>query len=165
MKHVLTEPLRFDPFHPLHRSSTSLHQAFPSITFTSTIQNTCRFRRLSLKDGIFHAVENGEKFKTRDFDDTYLAIGCSNRRSPGADCNRKGRTYWDDKWKTGMVSIRPKKRSATRGLPRRSHILVLFSPKHASLHISDGIRCISAGMIAIVMFLCRSFLKSIVSER
>ncbi|KAG5224448.1 hypothetical protein IMY05_019G0069000 [Salix suchowensis] len=33
-------------------------------------------------------------------------------------------------------------RGATRGLPRRSPILVLLSPN------SDGIRCISAGMIA-----------------
>uniref|UniRef100_A0A6N2N391 Uncharacterized protein n=1 Tax=Salix viminalis TaxID=40686 RepID=A0A6N2N391_SALVM len=32
-------------------------------------------------------------------------------------------------------------RGATRGLPRRSPILVLLSPKHVS---SDGIRCISA---------------------
>ncbi|WZY87038.1 hypothetical protein YC2023_033422 [Brassica napus] len=40
------------------------------------------------------------------------------------------------------------KRSATRGLPGRSPILVLLSPKHASLRSSDGIRCISAGMIA-----------------
>ncbi|WZY87028.1 hypothetical protein YC2023_033412 [Brassica napus] len=39
-------------------------------------------------------------------------------------------------------------RSATRGLPGRSPILVLLSPKHASLQSSDGIRCISAGMIA-----------------
>jgi hypothetical protein len=40
------------------------------------------------------------------------------------------------------------KRGATRGLPRRSPILVLLSPKHTSLRSSDGIRCISAGMIA-----------------
>ncbi|WZY87004.1 hypothetical protein YC2023_033388 [Brassica napus] len=40
------------------------------------------------------------------------------------------------------------KRSATRGLPGRSPILILLSPKHASLRSSDGIRCISAGMIA-----------------
>ncbi|WZY87040.1 hypothetical protein YC2023_033424 [Brassica napus] len=40
------------------------------------------------------------------------------------------------------------KRSAKRGLPGRSPILVLLSPKHASLQSSDGIRCISAGMIA-----------------
>ncbi|WZY87013.1 hypothetical protein YC2023_033397 [Brassica napus] len=40
------------------------------------------------------------------------------------------------------------KRSATRGLLGRSPILVLLSPKHASLQSSDGIRCISAGMIA-----------------
>ena len=39
------------------------------------------------------------------------------------------------------------KKGATRGLPRRSPILVLLSPKHASLRSSDGIRCISAGMI------------------
>ena len=40
------------------------------------------------------------------------------------------------------------RRSATRGLPRKSPILVLLSPKNASLRSSDGIRCISAGMIA-----------------
>ncbi|WVY89311.1 hypothetical protein V8G54_034825 [Vigna mungo] len=33
---------------------------------------------------------------------------------------------------------------ATRGLPRRSPILVLLSPKHALLRSSDGIQCISA---------------------
>jgi hypothetical protein len=41
-----------------------------------------------------------------------------------------------------------KTRGTTRGLPWRSPILVLLSPKHASLRSSDGIRCISAGMIA-----------------
>nr|VDD10697.1 unnamed protein product [Brassica oleracea] len=39
-------------------------------------------------------------------------------------------------------------RGAKRGLPGRSPILVLLSPKHASLRSSDGIRCIGAGMIA-----------------
>uniref|UniRef100_A0A6N2KXK2 Uncharacterized protein n=1 Tax=Salix viminalis TaxID=40686 RepID=A0A6N2KXK2_SALVM len=34
-------------------------------------------------------------------------------------------------------------RGATRGLPRRSPILVLLSPKHVNCS-SDGIRCISA---------------------
>ncbi|WZY86996.1 hypothetical protein YC2023_033380 [Brassica napus] len=37
---------------------------------------------------------------------------------------------------------------ATRGLPRRSPILVLLSPKHAKPRGSDGIQCISAGVIA-----------------
>ena len=41
-----------------------------------------------------------------------------------------------------------KERGATRGLPRRSPILVELKPKHASLRSSDGIRCISVGMIA-----------------
>ncbi|CAN8319725.1 unnamed protein product, partial [Cochlearia groenlandica] len=36
---------------------------------------------------------------------------------------------------------------ATRGLPGRSPILVLLSPKHAYLRSSDGIRCISAVLI------------------
>src|SRR5664279_1235538 len=45
-----------------------------------------------------------------------------------------------------------KKGDATRGLPRRSPILVLLSPKHAQLRSSDGIRCFSAGMIASDMF-------------
>ena len=40
------------------------------------------------------------------------------------------------------------KKGATRGLPKRSPILVLLSPKHALLRSSDGIRCVSAGMIA-----------------
>ncbi|WZY86999.1 hypothetical protein YC2023_033383 [Brassica napus] len=40
------------------------------------------------------------------------------------------------------------KRGATRGLPRTSPILGLLSSKHASLRSSDGIRCISVGMIA-----------------
>ena len=39
-------------------------------------------------------------------------------------------------------------RGATRALPKRSPILVLLSPKHVYLRSSDGIRCISAGMIA-----------------
>ncbi|CAN8319697.1 unnamed protein product, partial [Cochlearia groenlandica] len=38
-------------------------------------------------------------------------------------------------------------RVATRGLPGRSPILVLLSPKHAYLRSSDGIRCISAVLI------------------
>ena len=58
-----------------------------------------------------------------------------------------------------------KKKGATRGLPRRSPILLLLSPKHASMRSSDGIRCFSACMIAPVMFLCRSPLKPIVSDR
>ncbi|KAG2679817.1 hypothetical protein I3760_11G068700 [Carya illinoinensis] len=33
-------------------------------------------------------------------------------------------------------------------LPRSSPILALLSPKHTSLRSSEGIRCISAGMIA-----------------
>ena len=41
-----------------------------------------------------------------------------------------------------------KERGATRGLHRRSPILVELKPKHASLRSSDGIRCISVGMIA-----------------
>ena len=45
-----------------------------------------------------------------------------------------------------------KKRGATQGLSRRSPILVLLSPKDAYLRSSDGIRCISAGMIAHVVF-------------
>ena len=40
-----------------------------------------------------------------------------------------------------------KKRNATQGLPSRSPILVLLSPKHAKLRSSDGIWCFSAGMI------------------
>ena len=39
-------------------------------------------------------------------------------------------------------------RGETRGLPKRSPISVLLSPKPVQLRSSDGIRCISAGMIA-----------------
>jgi hypothetical protein len=41
-----------------------------------------------------------------------------------------------------------KTRGATRGLPKKSPILVLLSPKHAKLRCSDGIRFISDGTIA-----------------
>ena len=67
--------------------------------------------------------------------------------------------------KPEWYSARPKKRGATRGFPRRSPILVPLSAKHASLRSSDGIRCISAGMIAPVIFLCRCPLKPIVYDR
>ena len=40
-----------------------------------------------------------------------------------------------------------REKGATRGLPRRSPILVLLLPKRAYLLNSYGIRCISAGMI------------------
>ena len=106
-------------------------QAFLPIAFPSTVQKNCRFRRSSSNDGIFHVEDNGENSQTRDFDDPYLAIGCSDRRSPGTDGDGKGRTYWDNKWQVGIVPVRAKKRGATRGLPRRSPILVLLSPKHA----------------------------------
>ena len=97
----------------------------------SAVQKACHFRRSSSIDGIFHVAENEEKSQMRDFDGPYLAIGCSDRRLPGADGNGKGRTHWDDKWQARIVPVRAKKRGATRGLPRRSPILVLLSPKHA----------------------------------
>ena len=50
--------------------------------------------------------------------------------------------------KRGLTGWKDKRRGAKRGLPKRSPILVLHSPKHASLRTSDGIRCISAGMVA-----------------
>ena len=77
----------------------------------------------------------------------------------------KGRTHWDDKWQAEIVPIRAEKRGATRGFPRRSPIQVLLSPKHAYLWSSDGIRCINVGMIAPIMFLRRSPLKSTLSDR
>uniref|UniRef100_A0A0D2ZY12 Uncharacterized protein n=1 Tax=Brassica oleracea var. oleracea TaxID=109376 RepID=A0A0D2ZY12_BRAOL len=40
-------------------------------------------------------------------------------------------------------------RGATRGLPGRSPILVLLSPKHAKLRSSDGIQCISAARLRV----------------
>ena len=43
------------------------HQAFPPITFASTIQKACRFRRSSRNDKIVHAAENGEKFQDARF--------------------------------------------------------------------------------------------------
>uniref|UniRef100_A0A2K1R847 Uncharacterized protein n=1 Tax=Populus trichocarpa TaxID=3694 RepID=A0A2K1R847_POPTR len=62
----------------------------------------------------------------------------------------KGRGAGDQKKKerAGRVGELAKRRGATRGLPRRSPILILLSPKHVSLWSSDGIPCISAGMIA-----------------
>ena len=48
----------------------------------------------------------------------------------------------------GPHGKRSKRWGATQGLPKRSPILVLLSPKRVSLRSSDGIRCISAGMIA-----------------
>ena len=45
----------------------------------------------------------------RDFEGLYLAIGCSDRRSPGADGDGKGRTYWDDMLQVGIVPVRAKK--------------------------------------------------------
>ena len=50
--------------------------------------------------------------------------------------------------KKKTLKKRFQKTGATRELPRRSPILVLLSPKHASLQTSDGIRCISTGMTA-----------------
>ena len=154
---------------PIHYGTHPLHQTFQPITFTSTVHKACRFRRSSSNNGIFHAPENGEKSQTRDFHGQYLAIGGPDRRSPCADGNGEGRTHWVDKWQAGMVPHKtqkdPKKRGAKGGLPRRSPILVLLSPKHASIRSSDGTRCISACMIALVMFLCRSPLKPIISDR
>ena len=48
-----------------------------------------------------------------------------------------------------MKEISPKEREngATQGLPRRSPILVLLSPKHTWLQSFDGIWCINIGMI------------------
>ncbi|CAA2981965.1 Hypothetical predicted protein [Olea europaea subsp. europaea] len=43
--------------------------------------------------------------------------------------------------------VQKEKRGATRGLPWGSAILVLLSSKHAQLRSSDGIRCVSAGMV------------------
>ena len=104
---------------------------FCPLAFPSTVQKTCRFRRSSSNDGIFHVADNGENSQTRDFDDPYLAIECSDRGTPGADGDGKGRTHWDNKWQARIVPVISIKRGATRGLPRRSPILVLLSPKHA----------------------------------
>ena len=46
-----------------------------------------------------------------------------------------------------------RERGATRGHPKRWPILVLLSLNHAELWSSDGIRCISAGMIAPIVSL------------
>ena len=61
---------------------------------------------------------------------------------------RRSYTCFEEQKKKKALKKRCQKRRATRGLPRRSPMLVLHSPKHASLRSSDGIRCISAGMIA-----------------
>ena len=50
--------------------------------------------------------------------------------------------------KIEVIKEKIENKGATQGLPRGSPILVLLSPKHAKLRSSDGIRCISAGMIA-----------------
>ena len=54
-------------------------------------------------------AENGENSKTRDFDDPYLAIGCSDQRSPTSDGDGESRTHWDDKWQAGMVPRKTQK--------------------------------------------------------
>ena len=60
---------------PIPYGTHPLHQAFPPITFASTVQKAYRFCRSSLNDGIFHAAEKREKSQTSDFDGPYLAIG------------------------------------------------------------------------------------------
>ena len=100
MKHALTDHTPPPPPPP---------QAFPPITLHSAVHKACRFCRSSSIDGIFHVAENGEKSQTRDFDGPYLAIGCSDRRSPGSDGDGKGSTYWDDKWQAGIIPVRAKK--------------------------------------------------------
>ena len=94
---------------PIPYGTHPLHQAFPHISFASTVQKVGRFRRLSPNDGIFHEAENGEKSQTRDFDGPYLAIGLPDRRSTGAVGDGEGRTHWDDKWQAGMVPHKTQK--------------------------------------------------------
>ena len=60
----------------------------------------------------------------------------------------KPRCGSEKRLENGLHKKRSEKRGATRGLPKRSPILVLLSPKHAYLRSSDGIRCTCAGMIA-----------------
>ena len=60
---------------PIPYGTHPLHQAFPPITFASTVEKAYLFRRSSLNDGIFHAAENREKSQTSDFDGLFLAIG------------------------------------------------------------------------------------------
>ena len=96
--------------------------------------------------------------RSRDrIDDCFAPIAMGRAESIGTTSGRPEWYPYDPK--------RTKKRGATRGLPWRSPILVLLSPKHDYLRSSDGIWCISTGMIAPVMFLCCSALKPIVSDR
>ena len=147
---------------PIPYETYPLHQAFPPITFAPTVQKACRFRQSSSNDVIFLAAGNGEKSQARHFDCPYLSIEWPDRRSPGVDGDGDAEPIGKTSGKPEWNPVRPKKRGATQGLPSRSPILVLLSPKYAKLRSSDGTRCISAGMIAPVMFLCRSPHKHIV---
>ena len=94
---------------PIPYETHPLHQAFSPITFASTIQKACRFRRSSSNDGIIHTAENGQKYQTHDFDDPYLAIGCSDRLSPApmpmGRAEPIGMTIGKPEW----YPVRPKK--------------------------------------------------------
>ena len=64
-----------------------------------------------------------------------------------SEFHRRSYTCVGEQKKKKALKKRYQKRDVIRGLPRRSPILVLLSPKHASLRSSNGIRCISAAMI------------------
>ncbi|WZZ51203.1 hypothetical protein YC2023_051310 [Brassica napus] len=110
------------------------------------------FRNGSIGDVVPHALL---KVKTAEFGPEKLRrlfIGlyglwafpkwCYGRR-----CYSPFQSYEVSKFRL-ILGRKKKKRGATQGLPGRSPNLVLLSPKHASLRNFDGIRCISAGMIA-----------------
>ena len=77
--------------------------------------------------------------------DTWQVVGIRTERR--SEFLRRSYTCVGEQKKKKALKKRCQKRGATRGLPRRSPILVLLSPKHVSLRSSDGIWCISAGMI------------------
>ena len=116
---------------PIPYETYPLYQAFPPITFASTVQKAFRFRRSSSINVIFLAAGNEEKSHTRDFDGLYLSIERPDRRSPGVDGDGDAEPIGTTSGKPEWNPVRPKKRGATRGLPSRSPILVLLSPKHA----------------------------------
>ena len=87
---------------------------------------------------------------TGQISDTWQVVGPRTERR--SEFLRQRYTCVDEQKKKKALKKRCQKRDAIRGLPRWSPILVLLSPKHASLRSSDGIRCISAAMITALKY-------------
>ena len=77
--------------------------------------------------------------------DTWQVVGPRTKRR--SEFLRRSYTCVGEEKVKKALNKRCQKRGATRGLPKRSPILGLLSPKHAILRSSDGIRCICASMI------------------